>query len=139
MFVPKCPINNIPAPGRWQTIIWTNDGLGYWRKYASLGLNELTNLSFVALIDVRTILSYLIPEHDIYQNVKTLLMDLANILRGTESLGGHNSVHRGTVRDDENSIPSFQICLKQGLLLISHNSILCAAITYPCLIHQPVE
>ena len=24
-----------------QTIIWTNDGLVYWRIYASLGLNEL--------------------------------------------------------------------------------------------------
>ena len=47
-FVPKGPINNIPAlvqimarrrPG---AIIWTNDGMVYWRIYASLGLNELT-------------------------------------------------------------------------------------------------
>ena len=29
------------APNRWQTIIWTNDGLGYWHLYASLGLTEL--------------------------------------------------------------------------------------------------
>ena len=25
-----------------QAIIWTNDGLVYWRIYASLGFNELT-------------------------------------------------------------------------------------------------
>ena len=29
------------APVRRQAIIWTNDGLVYWRVYASLGLNEL--------------------------------------------------------------------------------------------------
>ena len=28
-------------PNRWQAIIWTNDGLVFWRIYASLGLNEL--------------------------------------------------------------------------------------------------
>ena len=28
-------------PNRWQAIIWINDGLGWWRMYASLGLNEL--------------------------------------------------------------------------------------------------
>ena len=46
-FVPKGPINNMPAlfqtkPTRRHTIIWTNDGLGYRPRYASLGLNELT-------------------------------------------------------------------------------------------------
>ena len=48
-FVPKGPINNIPAlfqinslaPIRQQAIIWTNDGLVYWHIYASLDLNEL--------------------------------------------------------------------------------------------------
>ena len=30
-------------PTRRQAIIWTNDGLVYWRKYASLGLRELTH------------------------------------------------------------------------------------------------
>ena len=30
------------APTRRQSIIWTNDGLVYWRIYASLGLNDLT-------------------------------------------------------------------------------------------------
>ena len=39
-FVPKGPTNNIAA--RRQSIIWTNDGLVYWRIYASLGLSELT-------------------------------------------------------------------------------------------------
>ena len=29
------------AQNRRQAIIWTNDGLGYWLIYASLGLNEL--------------------------------------------------------------------------------------------------
>ena len=31
------------APNRRQAIIWTSDGRGYWRIYASLGLNELTH------------------------------------------------------------------------------------------------
>ena len=31
------------APSRRQAIIWTNDGIVYWRIYTSLGLNELTN------------------------------------------------------------------------------------------------
>ena len=26
-----------------QTIIWTNDGIVYWRTYASIGLNELNH------------------------------------------------------------------------------------------------
>ena len=46
-FVPKSPINNIPALVQimaWcrqgdKAIIWTNDGLHYWRIYASLGPN----------------------------------------------------------------------------------------------------
>ena len=32
------------APKRRQAIIWTIDGLVYWRIYASLGLNELTRV-----------------------------------------------------------------------------------------------
>ena len=47
-FVLKDPIKNIPAFGqknglaliRRQAIVWTNDGLVYWRIYVSLGLNE---------------------------------------------------------------------------------------------------
>ena len=35
-------IHNDVAPNRRQSIIWTNDGLGWWRIYASLGLNQLT-------------------------------------------------------------------------------------------------
>ena len=31
------------VPSRWHAIIWTNDGIVYWRIYASLGLNELKN------------------------------------------------------------------------------------------------
>ena len=41
----KGPIKNIPAMVQimaWrQAIIWTNDGIVYWRMYVSLGLNEL--------------------------------------------------------------------------------------------------
>ena len=49
-FVPKGPVNNIPAlvqmaPIKQQAIIWANDGLAYWCKYASLSLNELTGSS----------------------------------------------------------------------------------------------
>ena len=45
-YVPYGPIDNIGtdsrlSPKRWQAIIWTNDGIVYWRIYASLGLNEL--------------------------------------------------------------------------------------------------
>ena len=29
------------VPDRWQAIIWSNDGLVYWRMYASFELNEL--------------------------------------------------------------------------------------------------
>ena len=31
------------APTRWQSTIWTNDGIFYWRIYASLGLDELND------------------------------------------------------------------------------------------------
>ena len=34
-------LDNGLAPNRRQTIIWNNDGLVYWRIYASLGLDEL--------------------------------------------------------------------------------------------------
>ena len=37
--------DNCLAPNRRQAIIWTNDGLGYWRIYASLSFDELTNIS----------------------------------------------------------------------------------------------
>ena len=47
-FIPQGPVNNIPRFGsdnglaqtRRQTIIWTNDDIGYRRIYASLGFNE---------------------------------------------------------------------------------------------------
>ena len=46
-FVSKGPINKYSsivsdglAPNMRQAIIWTNDGLGVWLTYASLGLNE---------------------------------------------------------------------------------------------------
>ena len=38
---------------RWQAIIWTNDGLIYWRICASLGLSELTLLSNSHNHDIR--------------------------------------------------------------------------------------
>ena len=31
------------APNRRQAIIWTNNGQVYWRRYASLGYNELNS------------------------------------------------------------------------------------------------
>ena len=52
-FVPKDPINKIPA--LLQIMAWRRPGnkplsepimVGYWRIYASLGLNELTNDSW---------------------------------------------------------------------------------------------
>ena len=36
--------DNCLAPSRRQAIIWTNDGIVYWRIFTSLGLNELTIL-----------------------------------------------------------------------------------------------
>ena len=40
-FVPKDSIDNIPSSVQIMAIIWTNDGLVYWRIYAFLGLHEL--------------------------------------------------------------------------------------------------
>ena len=40
-FLSSIGLDNGLAGTRRQAIIWTNDGLGYWRIYASLGLNEL--------------------------------------------------------------------------------------------------
>ena len=34
-------LDNGLVPIRWQTIIWADDGLVYWRIYASLDLDEL--------------------------------------------------------------------------------------------------
>ena len=36
------------APNRWQGIIWMNDGLVNWRKYASLGFNELMMIKTIS-------------------------------------------------------------------------------------------
>ena len=30
------------TPKRWQAVIWTNDGLAYWRIYVALGLNDIS-------------------------------------------------------------------------------------------------
>ena len=38
------------APNRRQAIIWTNDGLIWWRIYASLGLNELVLISITTSV-----------------------------------------------------------------------------------------
>ena len=48
-FVPKVPVYSIGSdnglvPNRQQAIIWTDDGLGWWRIYVPLGLNELIPL-----------------------------------------------------------------------------------------------
>ena len=51
-FVTLVPIRNNPAlegdnalaPIRWQGIIWANNGLVYWRIYASISLNALTHI-----------------------------------------------------------------------------------------------
>ena len=51
MYIPTIPSDNKNtigaytglAPTRWQSIICTNDGIFYWRLYASLGLDELND------------------------------------------------------------------------------------------------
>ena len=55
-FVPDDPINNNPASDQvmaWaeqaQAITWTNDGLIYWRIYASLGHNDLKMVCVYAI------------------------------------------------------------------------------------------
>ena len=40
------------SPNRWQHITWTNDGMVYWRRYASLALDELTHWGRVTHICV---------------------------------------------------------------------------------------
>ena len=41
-------------PTRRQAIIWTNDGIVYWRIYASLGLNELTQAMTRVILFIRS-------------------------------------------------------------------------------------
>ena len=61
-YVPWSLINNEPSfkngllLNRRQAIIWTNDGLDYWRMYASLSLNELTGHVTPAAITGTTVL-----------------------------------------------------------------------------------
>ena len=42
-FVPKGPVDNntVLVQNRRQAISWNSDGLGWWRIYVSLGINEL--------------------------------------------------------------------------------------------------
>ena len=40
-------IDNDLAPNMCQAIIWTSDGLIYWRIYTSLGVDELRNEKYV--------------------------------------------------------------------------------------------
>ena len=76
-FVHKGPIDNMHigsdkgmAANRRQAIIWTNDGLVYWRIYASLGLNELiTSVLWFSMISMT-----LCNLHVMYP-VSTLLCD----------------------------------------------------------------
>ena len=37
------------SPARRQPNIWTNDGIGWWRIFASLGLNELNDIGWSKL------------------------------------------------------------------------------------------
>ena len=51
-FTPKCPNQNKPAlvhinrlvPNRCEPIIWTNNGLVYWRIYAAPGVDEIKTI-----------------------------------------------------------------------------------------------
>ena len=43
--------DNGMAPTRRQAIIWTNDGLGCWRIYASLSLSELREADTLIQVD----------------------------------------------------------------------------------------
>ena len=54
----KVPTDNrkVSASKIQQTIIWTNGGLVYWRKYASIGLTELTRTSVGSTIHVYLII-----------------------------------------------------------------------------------
>ena len=49
-YIPSICSDNGLAPARWQIIIWTNGGLFYWRKYASLGLDEILTLDKFSVI-----------------------------------------------------------------------------------------
>ena len=48
-------LDNDVAPIWRQTIVWTNDGIVYWRIYASLGLDDLIKflLSVVIFLNKR--------------------------------------------------------------------------------------
>ena len=49
-------LDNGLAPNRRKAIIWTNNGLVYWRIYASLGLNEFTDLLWIAALPAQILL-----------------------------------------------------------------------------------
>ena len=57
------------VPKRWQAIIWSNDGIVYWRIYASLSHNELTHWSLAYAI----CMTYSVIEMGQYITVKTLV------------------------------------------------------------------
>ena len=54
-FVLKSPFDNKSAHVPRQVIIWTNDGLVYWRIYASLGLNEIITIAYYMLYAWRSV------------------------------------------------------------------------------------
>ena len=67
--VPYGPIDNQPSwvqimffsLNRQQTIIWTNNGIVYWRVYAPLRLNELTHSGLLMPSRCQRCLSRLVP------------------------------------------------------------------------------
>ena len=64
-FVLKDPIDNNPAlvrmmPNKREAIIWTKDGLVYWRIYAPLGLHVLTLCNRLVYFPSKVALHYVI-------------------------------------------------------------------------------
>ena len=109
-FAPDGPVNNFPPlvqimawhrPGRRQAIIWTNDGIVYWRSYASLGLNE-----FVLSLRWRHNERYGVSNHQLHdcllnrlfrpRSKKTSKLRVTGLCVGN-SPGPVNSPHKGPV------------------------------------------
>ena len=69
-FVPTGPGNGL-ALTRHQAIIWTNDGLGWWRIFVSCSLNELRYLSISCAIALRWM------SHSLTEDLSTLFQIMA--------------------------------------------------------------
>ena len=69
-FVPKSPINNIPALVQATNHYVTDEAQVYWRIYTSLGLNELSNACSNTTIQI---MENALPCHHEWRSIKLFM------------------------------------------------------------------